>query len=163
MRTGTALSVILLATSLPCISQEVMSIEAYRSIGHITDLDTLYMSGVDVDSTRAAFGDRQDEFMRNYSGFYKELDAYLVAHGFAWDDTTRCFNKLYFHPDGKMDKYLYGFRSKVPPEKQLRFESLATDFLKDYRFPMTNPVPFRQCGPCTFVPKATGPKAAPDP
>lgn len=158
-----ALFGILLATCLPSEGQEVMSIEAYRAIGKLTDLDTLYQSGVDADSTRAAFGDRQDEFMSNYYAFYKELDTYLYAHGFAWDDTTRCFNKLYFHPDGRMDKYLYGFRGQVLPEKQRRFEELATAFLKAYRFPLSNGIPFRQCGPCTFVPKATGPRAAPDP
>ena len=163
MRLSETLIGILLTSGLPCGAQEVMSIEAYHAIGKLSDLDTLYQSGVDADSTRAAFGDRQEEFIRNYSAFYKELDKYLSGHNFTWEDTTRCFNKLYFHPDGRVDKYLYGFRGSVPQEKQQRFEELATAFLKDYRFPMTNAVPFRQCGPCTFVPKPPEQPASPGP
>ena len=163
MRSGTAISALLLSAGLPCISQEVMSIAAYRSIGQINDLDSLYVSGVDSDSTKAAFGDRQDEFMKSYSAFYHALNDYLDAHDFTWEDTARCFNKLYFHPDGRVDKYLYSFRGSVPPEKQLRYEELATAFLKDYRFPMSAAVRFRQCGPSTFVPKKTEPTARPEP
>lgn len=147
----------LLALRSSCSGQDVMSIEAYRSVGKMSDLDTLYRSAVDADPTRSAFGDRQDEFVTNYNSFYRDLNSYLAAHDFVWDDTTRCFNKLYFHPDGRMDKYLYGFRGQVPGEKQKRFEELTRDFLKGYRFPMTAPEPFRQCGPSTFLPKKPGP------
>lgn len=163
MRTNQAFSVLLISFGLPCLGQEVMSIDAYHVIGKLSDLDTLYQSGVDSDSTKAAFGDRQDEYMKSYSAFYKELNTYLSVHDFTWDDTTKCFNKLYFHPDGKMDKYFYSFRGSVPPEKQQRFEELATAFLKDYRFPMTNAVPFRQCGGSTFLPKVPEQPVAPRP
>lgn len=154
MRIRETLIALLISLGLQCVGQEVMSINAYLAIGKLADLDTLYQSGVDADSTRAAFGDRQDEFMRNYSAFYQEMDRYLDAHDFTWDDTTKCFNKLYFRADGKMDKYFYGFRGSVTPEKQQRFEKLATAFLKVYRFPMTNAIPFRQCGSSTFMPRA---------
>ncbi len=157
------LVVVLLAVGVPCTAQEVVSIKAYHAIGQLNDLDTLYQSGVDADSTRAAFGDRQEEFIQNYNAFYKDLNKYLFAHDFRWEDTTKCFNKLYFHPDGKVDKYLYSFRGSVSSEKQLLFEELATAFLKDYRFPMMNAIPFRQCGSSTFVPQASEPKTTPEP
>ncbi len=147
-----ALTFLTLAGGLCCNAQSVMSIEEYRSHGRISELDSLYQSSVQVDSTLAAFRGQEEEFIECYSVFYKELNDYLYAHGFTWEDTTRCFNKLYFRTDGKVDRYLYGFRGSVSAEQQKRFQELATSFLAQYMFPMTNTVPFRQCGPVTFVP-----------
>ena len=153
MRLERTVVTILLSAGLACEAQEVMSLQAYKNIGQVTDLDTLYISCVHVDTTLAVFGGvRMEEFMGHYQQFYRGLSSYLHEHGFDWEDTTRCFNKLYFHADGRMDKYLYSFNGTLAAERQQRFQELATSYLKDYRFPMSNTVPFRQCGGSRFVP-----------
>ena len=69
---------------------------------------------------------------------------------------TRCFQRIYFSPNGSIDYYLFNFLGKGSDElsqsKQKEFERLLSIFIKKYKFPLTAKVKFAQCSSATFMP-----------
>lgn len=125
--------------------------EAEASGTSIRTLDSLYQSALHSDSTKAAFGKRQEEFTQSYAKLLKDLNGYLHNHGYQWQQPTRCFNRIYFDQSGRIDYFLYHFKKEaITPEKAQQFESLLNAFIKSYRFPLSAPVKFAQCSPTVY-------------
>ncbi len=125
--------------------------EAEASGTSIRTLDSLYQSALHSDSTKAVFGNRQDELTNSYTRLLKDLNAYLHEHNYRWEQETRCFNRVYFNKDGHIDYFLYNFKKgAIAPEKSVQFEALLNEFIKTYRFPLSAPVNFVQCSPTVY-------------
>ncbi len=125
--------------------------EAETSGTSIRTLDSLYQSALHSDSTKAVFGNRQDEFTNSYTRLLKDLNAYLHGHNYRWEQETRCFNRIYFNKEGRIDYFLYNFKKgAIAPEKAGQFEALLNEFIKSYRFPLSAPVKFAQCSPTVY-------------
>ena len=118
----------------------------------VDSLDKTYMSALNSDTTLAAFNGREQEFIQGYTSLLKDLGKFLKANDFNWEKTTRCFNRIYIDKSGKIDYFLYHFKEgELTPEKQAQFAKLLTEFIKTYKFPLTNTVPFAQCSPVQYI------------
>jgi hypothetical protein len=133
-------------------AQKAMTFEQAKASGISTQtLDSLYQSALHSDSTKSVFGKRPEEFMKGYSQLLKDLNQYLHGHGYRWEQETRCFNRIYFNPDGSIAYFLYNLKKGViTPEKEKQFDTLLNGFIKTYRFPLGAPVRFAQCSPTVY-------------
>jgi len=114
-------------------------------------LDSIYPSGLDADSTKAVFWNKQDEFIKAYQETLQALGNYLKENKFSWNKQTRCFNRIYFSKDGKVDYFLYNFsKGELTPEKEKQFDTLLNQFIKKYKFPLTAKTGFAQCSPVRY-------------
>lgn len=126
-------------------------------------LDSTYQNAVNVDTTLAVFktANEQEKLFDAYSQLRLDLAAFLKEHNFFWEKQTRCFNRVYFNKDGKIDYFLYNCTDKdgnKPNEvRQNEFKRLLNLFIQDYQFPMKADVKFVQCGGSNYSPKHTEP------
>ncbi|MBB2147929.1 hypothetical protein [Pedobacter gandavensis] len=121
-----------------------------RSFQH---LDSLYKSAVDADPKRAVFKTPQEqaELQKSYSALIQDLGVFLKANDFNWEKPTRCFNRIYFNPGGKIDYFLFNFpKDMIAAEKEKEFQRLLNVFIKDYKFPMKAKENFAQCSPVKY-------------
>jgi len=122
-------------------------------------LDSSYKSAVDSDTSKAVFKSaaQQKELQLAYADLLKDLNKHLAENNFKWEKPTRCFNRIYFKPNGKIDYFLYNFLPKpsdpnpISEEKRLRFEKLLSAFIRKYQFKLTADVKFAQCSPVTYA------------
>jgi hypothetical protein len=134
--------------------QKAMTFKQAAEVGiSIKDLDTMYMSGVHSDPSLKVFKKNTDEFIESYYQMLRDFGKFLGSNDFKWETTTKCFNRIYFNKDGKVDYFLYNFNSEISEEMKIRFDELLNEFIKDYQFPMSADVPFSQCSPVTYKPK----------
>lgn len=131
----------------------------YQGIS-IQHLDSTYKSAVHSDTSLAVFKTKQEEVMlqQAYIHFLQDLGKFLSANDFKWDKTTRCFNRVYFDIDGRIDYFLFNFLGKTAEEKpsaekQREFQRLMNLFMKDYKFALSAKVKFAQCSPVTYKPQ----------
>ncbi len=115
-------------------------------------MDSIYQSGLNVDSTKAVFGENEEAYIESYQNMLQEFGKYLKQNNFFWDEPTHGFNRIYFNEQGKVDYFLYSFRTEIPEEKQEQFETLLNQFIKTYQFPMQAKCKFAQCSPVTYMP-----------
>lgn len=126
----------------------------------IAHLDSTYRSAVHADTSRAAFPGREQEVAVAYGKLLQSLGSYLKQHQFAWGKPARCFNRVYFRPDGRIDYFLFNFRpGEITLEQEAAFQKLVADFCRTARLGLTNRVPFAQCSPVTYR-DASGPNRA---
>jgi len=122
------------------------------TMGH---LDSIYKNAVHIDSTKAVFrpGKEQDSMKRAYTSFLQELGKYLSSHDFRWEKPVRCWNRIYFAPDGSVDYYLFDFKTEISDEQLLRFKELFTAFAATHKISIKAAVRFAQCSPVTYMDK----------
>jgi virulence-associated protein VapD len=127
-----------------------------------TRLDSIYQNAVDIDTSKAVFKSQkeQDTLVDKFNKLFDDLGQFLEAHNFHWEKQTRCFNKVYFNEDGRIDYFLYNFLTKnikiedqISNEKQLEFDKLLNQFLRDYKFPVKAKTKFSQCTTSKYLPK----------
>lgn len=133
-------------------AQQAMTFQQAEQNGiRISQLDSIYPSGLAADSTKAVFGTRQQEFVAAYQKTLQDLGRFLKSNQFSWEKQTRCFNRIYFSKEGKVDYFLYQFsKDAITPEKEKQFNVLLSRFIRDYRFPMTAATGFAQCSPVRY-------------
>lgn len=124
--------------------------DAHRNGIEMARLDSNYMSGVHVDSTKAAFAGKEEEYFKTWTKMLQDLANYLKKNNFSWGQETNCFNKIYFKSDGSIDYFLYVFSPALVTEKENQFNTLLNEFIKTYKFGMRNKVNFSQCGPVVY-------------
>jgi len=92
-----------------------------------------------------------------YIQLLQDLGQFLSDQRFTWKKATRCFNRIYFSPDGSIDYFLFNFLGKAedkPDEvTEKEFQNLLNLFIANYQFPLTAKVKFAQCSPTTYLPK----------
>jgi hypothetical protein len=142
-----------LSAAFSLFSQKAMTFQQAEKSGiRVTNLDSLYPSGLHVDSTKSVFHHHQDEFIAAYQGMLQDLGKYLKANGFNWGKPTPGFNRIYFNKKGTIDYFLYNFRKgDVAEEKEKQFDVLLNKFIKTYQFPMKAKTGFAQCSPVRYM------------
>ncbi|MCU0443192.1 MAG: hypothetical protein MUE96_12405 [Bacteroidia bacterium] len=141
-------------------AQQAMTFQEAEAQGiRISFLDSTYPSAMNVDTALAVFKtDVEQQAM--YNAYYKLLQdfgAYLHANKYAWDKPTRCFNRIYFSPEGRIDYFLFNFLGKTESEnpsvaQQQAFKRLLNGFISDYQFEVKASTKFAQCSPTTYKP-----------
>ena len=117
----------------------------------LEDLDKEYQSALHSNPELAVFNGQEEEFIEAYKNMLTELATFLKEKGFQWEKTSRCFNRIYLSADGKIEYFLYNFRSgEISAEKEQQFKSLLSQFIEGYQFPLTAEVKFAQCSPVTY-------------
>ena len=121
----------------------------------IPHLDSLYLSAIHIDSTKAVFKSKEesDSLMHCYTRFLREFGRYLRQNDFNWEQTTRCWNRIYFNAGGAVDYYLFDFKTPISDEKMTRFKALFTSFAETHKIGITAKVNFAQCSPVTYTDK----------
>ena len=121
---------------------------------NLKHLDSIYMSGVHIDSTKAAFAGHEEEFINAYNKMLEGLGLFLNNNNFTWGKTTRCFNRIYFKADGTIDYFLYNFKQgEIEAGKEIEFKRLLNEYIKTYKFPLKSKVNFAQCSPVIYMDK----------
>ena len=121
----------------------------------VQELDSLYPSGLNIDTNIAVFKNEEEKkFLKVWGVLFYDLDSFLFDNGFKWEKHTWYFHKVYFSKKGKIDHWLFNFRKgEVSNEKQEEFIKLVNDFKKHYRLGLKGDKDFAQCGSTTFYPK----------
>ena len=117
-------------------------------------LDSLYKSAVHSNADLAVFksSEEQAELQKSYITLIKDLATFLKSKDFKWEKPTRCFNRIYFNPTGKIDYFLYNFpKDQIEPEKEKEFDRLLNLFAKDYKFSLKADENFAQCSPIKYT------------
>lgn len=125
------------------------------------ELDSLYKSAVHIDSSKAVFktGAQQQQMYGAYSKLLQDFGNFLKSKGFEWKQPTRCFNRIYFAPDGTIDYFVFNFTTKgvktedqLSERKQKEFQRLLNLFVKDYKIEIQAQQRFAQCSPTVYRP-----------
>lgn len=123
----------------------------------LEDIDTRYAGAIHQDTTLAVFKTEAEQkaLIEAYTKLFQDLSEFLSANNFAWEKTTRCFNRVYFKEDGTIDHFVYKFIDEEIPtdEKEKEFQRLLNLFIADYQIPITANEKFAQCSPITYVPQ----------
>lgn len=139
--------------------QKAMSFTDAAAAGiRVSELDSVYTSAVHTDKSKAVFRSKkmQRKMAAAYTGMLTDLGQFLHKNGFRWEKQTRCFNRIYFSPEGKIEYFLFDFGGKPEDrpsaEKQAEFTGLLRLFIQDFRLPLSAPVKFAQCSPVVYNP-----------
>ena len=149
---------ILMALSITSIAQKkhrayVESFSVATPQGVVSKVNSTYKSAIDItDSSKCVFKSAkdQDSLGKAYNKFLMEFGRFLSAHGFKWEQTTRCWNRIYFNADGYVDYYLFDFKTEISNEKLLKYKELFTEFSDTHKIGITASESFAQCSPVTF-------------
>jgi hypothetical protein len=137
-----------------------MSIDSASTKGiSIEQLDLEYKSALDTDSTKAVFRSEQEQaqLQKAYIQLLQDLSTFLKQHDFKWEKATKCFQRIYFSTDGKIDYFIYNFKLKsvaaadlISDKRAAKFDELLGLFIKDYTFAVKANEKFAQCSPTAF-------------
>ena len=151
--------IVLLSNNLYSQSK-VFSVEEAQKMGiSIEKLDLEYKSAVHSDSTKAVFKSEveQQKLQESYTRLLQDFGSFLNKNNFKWESKTKCFQRIYFAPNGKIDYFIYNFKLKnifpenlISEEKQKEFQRLLELFVKEYTFSSTASEPFAQCSPTSY-------------
>ncbi len=128
----------------------------------IEQLDLEYKSALHTDSIVAVFkgGDEQVQFQKAYEQLLKDLNLFLASKNFIWSRKTKCFQRIYFSPEGRIDYFIYNFNLKsvateeqLSPELAAKFNFLLSQFIQNYVFNISAKVKFAQCSPTAYMPQ----------
>jgi hypothetical protein len=93
--------------------------QAEKSGVRASKLDSVYPSGLHVDSTQSVFHHQQDEFIAAYQKMLQDLGKYLKANGFTRGKPTAGVNRIYFNGKETIDYFLYNFKKgEITEEKE---------------------------------------------
>lgn len=147
-----ALLTFTLILSYASFGQLAISLEEAQAQGiNVTVLDSLYASGIHSDSSKAVFGDQQQEYIKAYYAMLHDLNAYLNQNDFRWGGQTRCFNRIYFDETGEIDYFLFNFEEgELDADRQEEFAQLLSEFIVEYKFSLSKNVKFAQCSPVNY-------------
>ena len=132
--------------------QKAMTVKEAREKGYsVSALDKKYEDALNSGSDTALFNDESKKFMKSWQGMLQDLGSYLQDHDFVWQKQSRCFNKVYFDKDGKIDYYLYNFTPKLGEKQAKKFRKLLEGFIKDYQLSVQADKKFTQCGSSRYM------------
>jgi hypothetical protein len=130
-----------------------MTFEEAKEIGIYDKLDSTYRGGIGSDSSQSIFKN-VSQYTKSYQDFLGNLAAYLSKNNFKWGKQIRCFNKIYFSKEGKVDYFLYNFKEgQMTKQQEQQFAHLLATFIQNARFGLSASVPFAQCSPVKYEDK----------
>lgn len=148
----TILILLALLSSSVLTGQQAMSISEAKEQGlTITKLDSIYKDGLNVDTSKAVFSNKQ-KYFKSWRKLLQDFGNYLKENDFKWTDSTKVFNKVYFAKNGTIDYFMYNIHGDLSKEKRQKFKKLLNDFINNYSFQMTANVKFTQCGKAVYAP-----------
>jgi len=135
------------STPVYCQKKGMTFAEAAKNGNTLQHLDSIYLSGVHIDTTKAAFSRvLYDSVHQEYISLLKSLGKYLSENGFKWGNKTQCFNKIYFAKTGDIDYFLNNFTpGQIDSAKVKEFENHLNEFIKGYKFPIATTKKFTLC------------------
>lgn len=141
----------LLFTSL-CNAQTAIAFTDVEKLGiTVKQLDETYKGALGEGGVFTTEEDQQ-KHTAAYNGYLSEFSGFLDKNDFKWDEINNlCFNRVYIAPDGKIDYFLYQFKTPITPEKEKEFNRLLNIYIKENRFGVTAPVKFSQCSPVMYA------------
>lgn len=145
--------IIFLFVSSTAYSQLCMTIDEYDGTGKkISELDKNHPSAVIADSEESVFLNREEEMFEAWKSLLIDIGQFLHENEFFWGKPTRCFNRVYFSKTGKIEVFLFDFKTKIDEEKINRFKELLAEFVNDYKIKIKEPAnrKFSQCGMALF-------------
>ena len=119
-------------------------------------LDSIYKSAVHTDNMQAVFKTEKEQQAMGeaYVKLLQDFGKFLNHHKFKWEKPARCFNRIYFSPDGTIDYFLFNFtgnpEDRPSEEVQKEFQRLLNLFIQEYKISLTAKVKFAQCSPTTY-------------
>lgn len=122
-------------------------------------LDSTYKSGVHTDTAKAVFKTEaeQNALHEAYVQLLQDLGKFLSKNNFYWEKPSRCFNRIYFDAEGKIDYFLFNFLGKPedrPKESaEIEFQRLLALFINEYKISLKPNAKFAQCSPTTYMPQ----------
>jgi hypothetical protein len=128
--------------------------EAQRQGIKYQQLDSLYISAIHTDSSKALFKTigEIEHFEKGYIQFIHDLGSFLHDNNFKWEKPTRCFNRIYIDTDGTVDYILYSFtKDQITSEKEKEFDKLINKFIQSHKFPIKANVKFSQSSPVRYI------------
>ncbi|WP_417353249.1 hypothetical protein [Flavobacterium alkalisoli] len=130
--------------------QQSMSFKEAKEKGIYPEVENVYKPAIGPGGVFTTDEDVQ-KHIEAYQNFLKGLGDYLVKNNFKWEETTKGFNRIYMDITGKVEYYLYDFKTDITQEKEKEFNRLLNGYIKRINFEITAPVKFAQCSPFTFV------------
>lgn len=156
----TFFTLVVLLVSLNDFLAQGYEINDARKKGIFTNhLDSIYKNAINTDSTLAVFRSKasQEKFVAAYHQLLSDWGEFLSSNHFYWDKPVQAFNRIYFNSRGKIDYFLYSFRTTLENElsldKQKEFNRLLNIFISEYQFPVSAEENFVQCSPTKYLPK----------
>ena len=146
------LPLILILLTAAVFGQEAMPFKEAREKGIYPKVDSIYKSAIDSDISRAVFKTEEDiqKHIAAYQDFLLQFGQFLADNEFEWTEDTRCFNRIYMSPEGRVEYFLYDFKTPLPELKATEFRRLLSLYIKSNNFGVTAPVKFAQCSPVTY-------------
>jgi hypothetical protein len=149
LSTFTVFSIALCLLTVPvfCQKKGMTFAEAAKNGNSLQHLDSIYWSGVHVDTSKAAFcRSLYDSVHNEYVFLLKSLGKFLNSKAFKWGKQVQCFNKIYFSQSGEIDFFLYNFTPhQIDQKKAQEFECLLNEFIDHYKFRMVSKNKFSLC------------------
>ena len=116
-------------------------------------LDSIYKSAVHSNEKMAVFKSEKEqlELQKAYQSLIFDLAKFLSENNFKWEKTTRCFNRIYFNENGKIDYFLFNFsEGEITNEKEKEFSRLLNIFIKKKKINIKAKEKFAQCSPIKY-------------
>lgn len=148
----------IIVTTVSCSKEyKAMTIQEAESKGIMFDsLSEVYKSAVSIDTANSVFKNETDmeKATTAYQILLNDFGKFLTKNNFKWPFATTCFQKVFFHEDGKIDYFLFNFLGEPPyevsAEQEKKFKDLMNEFIKSYKFPVTANMKFAQCGTVVY-------------
>lgn len=128
----------------------MLFIEATSQGISIEKLDSVYLSGIGSDSIETVFKGQEKTYIDAYFSFIHKLSAYLNENNFRWGEQIRCFNRIYFVADGKIEYHIYDFKTYLSDSQKQEFQQLVNEFIVNFKFDLQAEKPFAQCSAVNF-------------
>ena len=141
----------LLFTSL-CNAQTAIAFTDVEKLGTtVKQLDETYKAALGQNGVFTTDADQQ-KLTTAYTDYLSAFSEFLSKNNFKWEAINNlCFNRIYMAPDGKIDYYLYQFKTPITPEMEKEFSRLLNIYIKENKFGITASVKFSQCSPVMFT------------
>lgn len=130
--------------------QQGMSFKEAKEKGIYPEVENIYKPAIGPGGVFTTDEDVQNH-IQAYQNFLRGLGDYLFKNNFKWEETTKGFNRIYIDTTGKVEYYLYDFKTDIAQEKEKEFNRLLNEYIKTVNFKITAPVKFAQCSPFTFM------------
>lgn len=151
--------ILCLSTNIQAQQKAISFDEAVAFGMNLEEFDKNYKSALQEDASKAVFKtpEEREKLEKAYVKLLQDFNAFLAQNKFEWKNKTRCFQRIYFSPDGTIDYFIYNFNLKnvnpadIPSkEKQEEFRRLLSLFIKEYVFEVKANEPFAQCSPTVY-------------
>jgi hypothetical protein len=147
-----ALAILLLFTTT-CFAQVAMPFKEAREKGIYPQVDSIYKSAFhSTEPEKAVFKTEEavQKHIAAYQDFLLKFGEFLNDNNFKWEESTRCFNRIYMAEDGTIDYFLYDFKTPLSEDKANEFHRLLNLYISQHKFGITAPEKFAQCSPAIY-------------